>query len=235
MQPPSPYYDAFEIFIRDEGDVPMSADPWVQLALDLLVRRGHRPTVLRRGPSHGVALARKELLETIPSVHERILLLDDDLLPMPGAIATLLEAATSVERFGFIQGSKIELDRRRKYENDINQLTAFEPEAKLKPLWFGDSAFLLVHRDALRHVRWDIVTRFAEENFTGEDVAISLMISDREPCFGIGSAAGYHMSLSTPRWSWEIHSDILQFELLRGVVSSETLERALPHLAKHIE
>jgi hypothetical protein len=234
LQPPSAAYDAFDVYIWDEGPVPMTANGWVQLACDLLVQRGHRPTYLRRGPSRGVANARKELLATIPERHDQILLLDDDLLVMPGAISILLENAAAVGEFGFIQGAKIELDKRRQYQNDINQLTAFEADAKLQRLWFGDSAFLLVNRKALRHVRWDVVTRFAEENLTGEDVAISLMIADREPCFGIASAAGYHMSLSSPRWSWEIHSDILQLELLRNVVSADTLERALPHLARHL-
>lgn len=234
LQPASPFYDAFEIYIWDEGPVPMTASSWVQLALDLLVERGHLPVYLRRSPSRGVANARRELLAEIPGRHQQILLLDDDLLVMPGAISELLETAAAVGNFGFIQGAKIELDKRRTYQNDINQLTAFCAEARPQRLWFGDSAFLLVSRQALRHVRWDLVTRFAEEGLTGEDVAISLMIADHEPCFGIASAAGYHMSLSNPRWSWEIHSDLLQFELLREVVSSETLERALPHLAKHI-
>lgn len=234
LQSASPFYDSFEVYIWDEGPIPMTANSWAQLALDLLVQRGHSPTYLRRSPSKGVANARKELLAAIPERHQHVLFIDDDLLVMPGAISELLKTAEAVGNFGFIQGAKIELDQRRKYQNDINQLTAFDAEAKAQRLWFGDSAFLLLNRPALRHVRWDIVTRFAEEGFTGEDVAISLMIANHEPCFGIASAAGYHMSLTNPRWSWEIHSDLLQFELLREVVSAETLERALPHLAKHI-
>jgi hypothetical protein len=234
MQPVSEFYDSFAIYIWDEGPVPMLANPWVQLALDLLVQRGHLPTYLRRGPSRGIANARKELLAAIPERHQQILLVDDDLLVMPGAISELLKTAAALGKFGFIQGAKIELDKRRKYHNDINQLTEFASEAEPQRLWFGDSAFLLVNRPALRHVQWDLVTRFAEDGLTGEDVAISLMIADQEPCFGIASAAGYHMSLTNPRWSWEIHSDVLQLELLRDVVSPETLERALPHLAKHV-
>jgi hypothetical protein len=234
LQPASSFYDSFEIYIWDEGPIPMTANSWVQLALDLLVRRGHLPTYLRRNPSRGVANARRELLAAVPEKHQQILMLDDDLLVMPGAISELLKAAATVGNFGFIQGAKIELDKRRKYQNDINQLTAFDAVAELQSLWFGDSAFLLVNRPALRHVRWDLVTRFAEDGLTGEDVAISLMIANHEPCFGMARAAGYHMSLSTPRWSWEIHSDLLQFELLRDVVSPETLARALPHLARHL-
>jgi Glycosyltransferase like family 2 len=234
LQPTSSFYDSFEIYIWDEGPIPMTANMWVQLALDLLVQRGHLPTYLRRSPSRGVANARRELLAAVPEKHQHILMLDDDLLVMPGAISELLRVAAIVGNFGFIQGAKIELDKRRQYLNDINQLTVFEAEAKPQRLWFGDSAFLLVNRPALRHVRWDLVTRFAEDGLTGEDVAISLMIANHEPCFGIASAAGYHMSLCNPRWSWEIHSDVLQFELLRDVVSPETLERALPHLARHL-
>ena len=234
LQPASAFYDSFEIYIWDEGLVPMAADSWVQLTLDLLVQRGHLPTILRRNPSRGVANARKELLASVPERHQQILLLDDDLLVMPGAITKLLETAAAVGNFGFIQGAKIELDKRRTYHNDINKLTAFDANAEPQRLWFGDSAFLLVNRAALLHVQWDLVTRFAEDGLTGEDVAISLMIADHEPCFGTAAAAGYHMSLSNPRWSWEIHSDVLQFELLRDVVSPETLEQAIPHLAKHL-
>jgi hypothetical protein len=161
-------------------------------------------------------------------------MIDDDLLVMPDAISKLMEAAGTVGRFGFIQGTKVELDRRRKYHNDINKLTEIKAGGDIQQLWFGDSAFLLVSRPALSHVRWDIVTRFAEEGLTGEDVAISIMIADREPCFGVPGAGGYHMSLGTPRWSWELHSDALQLELLRQVVSAETLQRAIPHLAKYL-
>jgi hypothetical protein len=234
LQTPSPYFDSLEVYIWDEGAVPMTANSWVQLAHDLLMQRGHLTTYLRRPASRGVAHARRGLLTEIPERHQQILMVDDDLLVMPGAITELLKAATAVERFGFIQGTKIELDKRRKYINDINQLTAYDANAKMQRLWFGDSAFLLVNRSALRHVRWDIVTRFAEEGLTGEDVAISIMIADREPCFGVPSAAGYHMSLGAPRWSWEMHSDALQLELLREVVSAETLQRAIPHLAKYL-
>lgn len=231
LQPASKHFDAFEVFIWDEGLVPMFASKWVQLALDLLVRRGHRPTYLRRGPSRGVANARRELLEAVPLKHERVLLLDDDLIVVPGGVDALLDAAASVGEFGFVQGAKIELNGQRSYQNDINALTAVEADAPLRRLWFGDAAFLLVNRKALQHVRWDLVTQFAAEGVAGEDVAISLMIADREPCFGAASAAGYHMSLDVPRWQWEIHSDLLQFELLKGVVSEETLAKALPHLA----
>lgn len=233
LQPASTFYDSFEVYIWDEGPIPMMANNWVPLALDLLLQCGHRPTYLRRNPSRGVANARRGLLDAVPEKHEHILMLDDDLLVMPGAISKLLQTAATVGDFGFIQGAKIELDKRRRYVNDINQITAFEADGQPQRIWFGDSAFLLVNRQALRHVRWDLVTRFAEEGLTGEDVAISLMIANHEPCYGLASAAGYHMSLSNPRWNWEIHSDVLQFELLREVVSQETLERALPHLAKH--
>jgi hypothetical protein len=234
MQAPSPHFDSLDIYIWDEGSVPMTADRWVQLAMDLVVRRGHTPTYLRRGSSQGVAEARRNLIAAVPITHDRILLLDDDLLPMPGALTTLLDAAAQVGRFGFIQGTKIELDTTRTYHNDINQLTAQGIAAEPRALWFGDAAFLLVSRSALAHVRWDVVSRFTEKGLPGEDVAMTLMIADREPCYGSAAAAGYHLSLATPRWRWEVPSDLLQIELLRAVVTPETLQRALPHLAKYL-
>ena len=144
----------------------------------------------------------------------------------------MLEAAASVGHFGFVQGTKIELNGQRTYQNDINTLTTLADNGGVRPIVFGDAAFLLLNRAALRHVQWDVVTRFAAEGIAGEDVAMSLMIADHEPCFGATGAAGYHMSLDVPRWRWEIHSDLLQFELLRHVVSETTLLKAMPHLAK---
>ena len=224
MQPKSRHFDTLDVFIWDEGPVPMTSDRWVQLAQDLLVRRGHRPTYLRRGPSEGVAEARRKLIEAVPGSHSHILLIDDDLVPMPGALDALLDAAESVGRFGFVQGTKIELDSTRTYKDDINPLTKLDLKASPQPQWFGDAAFLLVSRAALEHVRWDVVSRFAEKGLPGEDVAMTLMIADREPCYGVSSAEGYHFSLETPRWRWEMPSDLLQLELLRDMVSAETLQ-----------
>ncbi len=234
MQPKSRHFDAIEVFIWDEGIVPMTSDRWVRLGLDLLVRRGHRSTYLRRGPSEGIAEARRKLIEAVPGSHPHILLIDDDLVPMPGALDALLDAAESVGRFGFVQGTKIELDSTRTYQDDINPLTKLDFEAVPQSQWFGDAAFLLVSRAGLEHVRWDVVSRFAEKGLPGEDVAMTLMIADREPCYGVSSAAGYHFSLETPRWRWEMPSDLLQLELLHDIVSAETLQRALPHLAKYL-
>ena len=227
--------DGYDIFIWDEGSAPITGDRWVRLILDLLLSKGHSSFYLRRGPSRGVAEARRQLLASVPLGYDRILMLDDDLIPMPGAIEAILDAANAVERFGFIQGSKIELDPNRVYANDINQLTTASGSHGLQPLWFGDAAFLLVDRRALEHVRWDRVARFTEEHLPGEDVAMTLMIADREPCFGLAAAEGYHMSLHKPRWRWDVPSDLLQMEILRDIISPETLRRAMPHLAKYVD
>jgi hypothetical protein len=234
FQPESAHFDSLDVYILDEGIVPVTSDRWVRLAFDLLIQRGHTPNYIRRGPSRGVAEARRNLISSIPQSHDRILLIDDDLLVMPGSIDTLLNEAKNVGKFGFIQGSKIELDATRGYHNDINQLNEYDTNIGTTRLWFGDAAFLLVNRAALSHVDWKLITRFSEEGLPGEDVALTLMIADREPCFGVAAATGYHMSLCKPRWRWEVPSDILQFELLKSIVSAETLERALPHLAKYV-
>lgn len=234
LQPESAHFDSLDIYIWDEGAIPATADRWVQLALDLVVRRGHTPTYLRRAPSRGIAEARRNLISAVPAAHQRMLLIDDDLLAMPGSIDLLLDTAVEVGRFGFIQGTKIELDAGRTYHNDINQLTSHDPQADARRLWFGDASFLLVHRAGLRRVDWGLVTRFAEEGLPGEDVAMTLMIADHEPCYGVAAAGGYHLSLARPRWRWEVPSDLLQLELLKEVVSADTLARALPHLSKYV-
>jgi hypothetical protein len=234
FQPASAHFDSLDIYIWDEGAVPVTSDRWVRLAIDLLIQRGHTPNYIRRGPSRGVAEARRNLIASIPPRHDRILLIDDDLLVMPGALELLLDEAEKVGRFGFIQGAKIELDACRGYHNDINQINKDDSGMGTIRLWFGDAAFLLVNRQALGHVDWELITRFSEEGLPGEDVALTLMIADNEPCFGVAAATGYHMSLQTPRWRWEVPSDLLQFELLKSVVTAETLERAMPHLARYV-
>ena len=224
----------FEIFVWDEGPVPVVSNRWVRLIIDLLTDKGHTVNYLRRRPSLGVAAARRGLLKEASSQHSRVLMIDDDLVAMPDAIEKLLEASTTVEAFGFLQGTKIELDPQRTYFNDINQLNEFTDALDLRRLYFGDAAFLLVETSALQYVDWDIVTKYREEGLAGEDVTMSLMIADKLPCFGVPSAVGYHLSLPRPRWRWEMPSDILQIELLRGIVSDETLKAALPHLAHYL-
>jgi len=224
----------FEVFVWDEGPMPVVSNRWVRLIVDLLTEKGHTVNYLRRRPSLGVAAARMGLLKEASSQHTRVLMIDDDLVAAPDAIEKLLQAATMVETFGFLQGTKIELDPHRTYHNDINQLNEYAGDSELRRLYFGDAAFLLVETDALQYVDWDIVTKYKEEGLAGEDVTMSLMIADKLPCFGVPSAVGYHLSLPQPRWRWEVPSDILQIELLRGIVSDETLRAALPHLAHYL-
>lgn len=223
-----------EVYVRDEGPVPITSDRWTRLAIDLLTRRGHHVNYLRRSDSQGVGTARHDLLQQIPSHFDRILLLDDDMVLSPNAVSDILNTGTSVGEFGFVQGTKLELDSQRTYWNDINILNRENGSAPPR-LYFGDAAFLLLRREALVHVHWDVVLRFAQEHLAGEDVALSLMISDQLPCYGAPNAIGYHMSLEQPRWRWEPASDALQVELLRGIVSADTLCRAMPHMARLID
>jgi hypothetical protein len=234
-QPASEFYSYLDIYIWDEGTVPITSDRGVRLVIDLVVRRGHKLTYLRRYPSRGVAAARRGILDNIPERYAKVLMIDDDLVVMPGALSVMLSAGHKIDSFGFIQGAKIEIDEQRTYHQDINRLTRVQDNTEIERIYFGDAAFLLLNRAALRHVRWDIVTRFQEEGLPGEDVAMTLMIADHMQCFGVGSATGFHMSLPRPRWRWETSSDALQLELLRNVVSPQTLTLALPHLAGYID
>jgi len=77
LQPASTHFDSLDIYIWDEGAVPVTSNRWVRLMLDLLIRRGHTPNYIRRGPSRGVAEARRNLISSIPPSHDKILLVDD--------------------------------------------------------------------------------------------------------------------------------------------------------------
>lgn len=224
----------FEIYMRDEGSVPAFSDRWTRLIVDLLTKRGHTVNYLRRNESRGVASARQDLLAQIANRHDAILMLDDDMILLPDAVEQILKAAANAGEYGFVQGTKLELDSQRDYAKDINVMNQ-QMNGRLKRIYFGDAAFLLVRCDALARIQWDVVSRFQEQNMAGEDVALSLMISDRLPCFGAAQAVGYHLALEQPRWRWEPSSDALQLELLRGVVSNETLRLALPHMTRYID
>lgn len=227
-------FEGLDIFIWDEGKVPAITNPWVSLQLNLLLARGHTSTYLRRGPSQGVGMARRGLLDSIPASHGLILCIDDDLLPMPNSVFTLLREAQQKTEFGFFQGTKIELDARRTYHDDINQLTEKDEGARAQQLWFGDTAFLLLHRTALKFIEWDLVTKYRESGLTGEDVAMTMMIADHLPCYGTARAVGYHMTLQNPRWLWEVPTDLLHLEVLRGKVSPETLTKVFPKFKKYM-
>lgn len=231
-----PEHVRLDVYIRDEGAVPLISDRWTRLMLDLLAVRGHTSNYLRRAGSPGVAAARQELLAEIPERYDRILLLDDDMVLLPDAVQQTMKVADEAGDFGFVQGSKVELDAQRNYLHDVNRLNHVPVNGNGSiPLYFGDAAFLLVRREALRLVRWEVLLRYAQEGLAGEDVAMSLMISDQLACYGATQAVGFHLALPQPRWRWEPATDALQIELLRGVVSQETLKRAMPHMAALID
>lgn len=48
----------FDIFLHDEGRVPITSDRWTRLAIDMLGELGHYVTYIRRNASRGVACAR---------------------------------------------------------------------------------------------------------------------------------------------------------------------------------
>lgn len=80
------------------------------------------------------------MLDHIREPYDCILLLDDDMVLLPGAIAAILAAAEEAGTFGFIQGTKLELDATREYSNDINIMNR-QLEGTLTRIYFGDAAF----------------------------------------------------------------------------------------------
>jgi len=87
---------------------------------------------------------------------------------------------------------------------------------------------------ALKSINWELITKYQVDGLGGEDVAMSLMVSQNWEGWGIPNARGWHVSPSVERWGWESHSDILQIELLRGQVDPGILRKALPHLSEFI-
>ncbi len=227
-------FDRVRVVVRDEGHIKAMTSDAVRLVLNLLARKGLEPVYVPATTRKGIAHARRELVERFTTSADLVLFLDDDMILEPGCIARLHQVLADHPEAGFVQGAKIELNPGRTYWNDINQVNN-ERGGAPKPLDFGDAALLLLRRHALEVVRWDLVTRFSVEGLTGEDVAMTLMILDRYPGWGVPEARAWHLSPPRERWRWEPPTDLLQVQLLKEVVSKETLLRALPHLRSQIE
>ena len=221
------------IVIRDEGRAPAFGVRTVRHFADLLARGGTEVDYRRVAPATGVAAARRDLAAWAGPA-EVVCFVDDDLCPAPDALALLSDALDRDPDTGFVQGHKIEADERRTYWNDINLLHGQPTGDEPFRVWFGDAALLMFRASALAAVDWDVVARYEVDGLGGEDVAISLMVADRHPCWAVPEAKGWHLSPAKERWRWEAASDVLQLELLRGHVSAETLRRALPHLAEQV-
>jgi GT2 family glycosyltransferase len=226
-------YSDLRVVIRDEGATGAFSVRVVRQLADLLARRGITVEYHRVGASSGVAVARRDLVEMLRD-EPFACFVDDDMCLAPDALARLHAALAANPDWGFVQGQKIEADPSRTYWNDINTLTGSDPGSEPFQVWFGDGALLLVRTSALAAVAWDVVTHYRMEGLPGEDVALSVMIADRHPCYALPAALAYHLSPERERWVWEAPSDLLQLELLRPHVSADTLRRALPHLAELI-
>jgi hypothetical protein len=225
--------DNFRVIVRDEGRIGVFSARSVRQFVDLLARRRIPIEYHRVSEAKGVAAARRELAGW--AADEQLLcFVDDDMCLAPDALHRLRDAMLRLPDAGFVQGQKIEADSGRSYWNDINRLNGCEVGSDPFRIWFGDAALLMIRREALDDVDWDLVTRYSLDGLAGEDLAMSVMIADRRPCYGVPTALAYHLSPRRTRWIWEAPSDVLQLELLRGRVSAETLRRALPHLADQI-
>lgn len=224
------------VYVRDEGTVEMFRHSGTRMIWNLLSRRGMETIYMRATQRKGIALARKELVEALRE-ESLILFLDDDIIMEPDAIANLISVMDSDSSLGFVQGEKVNLDPGRMHLNSVNRVRGQDDQPKVPfPIYFGATGFLLLRREALLAIRWDIVTKFCAEGLAGEDIAMSLMITDKYPCLGVPASRCYHITPSnSKRWRWDLSLDLLWLELLKGVVSEETLKRALPHLYEFLE
>jgi cellulose synthase/poly-beta-1,6-N-acetylglucosamine synthase-like glycosyltransferase len=226
-------YQDFSVYIRDEGLRDIFADKNMRLILNLLEQKNIPIHYVRTQERKGAAFARRMLFETIQD-EPLVLWLDDDMVVEPDVLTNLVSEIQSNQSVGFVQAVKQELDPFRKYHNDINVLNGEKSLPDKVKLCFGDTAILLVRAEALRSIDWDLVTRYQVDGLTGEDVTMSLLIAQHWDGVGINRAQCWHVSPSVERWNWEIHSDALQVELLKGQVDSDILRSALPHLARFI-
>jgi len=219
----------YKIILRDEGKFECFAKHSTRMLWNLLSMLGIELIYMRNLNAKGVANARFELSEIVPP-NIFTLMVDDDVVLKFDAIETIINAARKIKDFGFIQGQKIEINPNRNYLNDINKLNCLSSKIDPVRIFFGDAAFLLVKSNYLKEINWEIVTKYSYERLAGEDVLITLQIADKYPCYGIPDAVGWHISPFSERWRWEISSDLLQVELLKNIVSSNTLSKALPHI-----
>ncbi len=226
-------YREFTVYIRDEGLRDMFADRNVRLILNLLEQKNVVVHYLRTQERRGVAFARRNVYESIQG-EPFVLWLDDDMVIESDAIDCLMSAIATDTRIGFVQGVKKELDPFRKYANDINVLNGESPIPDRIRIYFGDAAFLLMRAEAMKSIDWDLVTRYAIDGLAGEDVTMSLLVAQSWEGWGIPQAKGWHISPPINRWGWELHSDVLQIEMLSGQVDPEILRKAFPHLARFI-
>ena len=226
-------FQNFSVYIRDEGLRDIFADRNLRLIINLLEQKKIPVNYYRTWERRGVAFARRDLFELIKD-EPYLLWLDDDMIIEPTSLQSLMSEIEKKETVGFVQGVKKELDPFRKYTNDINCLNGDKPLSECIRIYFGDAAFLLMRVKALKSINWELITKYQVDGLGGEDVAMSLMVSQNWEGWGIPNARGWHVSPSVERWGWESHSDILQIELLRGQVDPEILRKALPHLSEFI-
>lgn len=228
--------DFLDINILDEGTYSLNVDQRVNLIINILKTKGHRICVIRN-KKENIALARKTLLDTVDwTKHIYVLIIDDDLVLDTDAILNLMKNIPETP-WGFIQGTKIEVNPDKQYNNDINILNTaqIEKRSDVLPLLFGDAACLLLSIQGFNAIDWKIATKNAYKNIAGEDVVMSLQVSNVLPCYGATQAVGYHIAASNPRWDWETPTDILSIRALLGVVSADILREVFPHLEELIE
>ncbi len=227
--------DFLDINILDEGNYSLNVDQRVNLIINILKTKGHRVCVIRN-EKENIALTRKTLLDTVDwTKHKYALIVDDDLVLNTDAVLNLMESIPKTP-WGFIQGTKIEVNPDKQYNNDINILNTAQIErSNVLPLLFGDAACLLLSVEGFNVIDWGVATKNAYNNIAGEDVVMSLQVSNVLPCYGATQAVGYHIAASTPRWDWETPTDILSIRALLGVVSTDILREVFPHLEELIE
>lgn len=227
-------FSIVNVIIRDEGLLPAIESRSVRLTISLLAEKGIKINYYRSTKRAGVANARKELFDCVNNKTKWVAYVDDDLLIEPQCFGLLYDAIIENPEAGFVQGSKIELDGKRTYLNDINKVNEYTDSDNFE-IYFGDAALILFPKEKLNLIDWQLVTLFEQEGLAGEDVAMTLMIADKSPGIGVPRARAWHLSPMVERWNWEISSDLLQVKLLSSAISMHTLQKALPHLKTEIE
>ena len=223
-----------DLYIYESSDFPIfTKDKWVGYLIKLLNRQGVKINYQYSQEAYGIAHARCKLFETIGTKnYDAILSLDSDMILEPGAICNMVEVLEGEDECGFVTGNKLELNPDRQWDGDLNDNSPVD----ICPAFVGDGGMTMYASTSLVFIDWEhILKSVGYKAVGGEDIMMSLMVSNSIPCYKTYNAVGYHMSFDNSIWNWFKMSDVNVKTCLTGVVKDEILEKVFTNLEPEVE